>query len=224
MSDTNWPSPVLGHVFSRSELLRQALTHRSHGAHNNERLEFLGDGVLDCVIAAALFARYPQLAEGDLTRLRAHLVREETLASIARQLGLDRHLMLGEGEIRSGGQHRPSILADAFEALVGAVFLDGGYDAAAGMVLQCYQGKLDRLDPVTAGKDAKTRLQELLQAEKEALPVYRVMSIDGEAHQQTFQVICEVPSRSLTGTGSGNSRRAAEQQAASVVLQQVLEA
>jgi ribonuclease-3 len=161
----------LGHRFSDARLLEQALTHRSRGADNNERLEFLGDGVLGCAVADELYARFPQLSEGKLTRLRGSLVREEALAEIGKALGMERLLRLGEGELAAGPEPRPSILADAVEAVLGAVFLDGGYAAARSAVLAVFGAHLDRLDPERPAKDAKTRLQELLQARYRRLPV-----------------------------------------------------
>lgn len=211
----------LGHRFSAPRLLEQALTHRSHGADNNERLEFLGDGVLGCAVADELYARFPQLSEGKLTRLRASLVREEALASTARELGLAEHLRLGEGELAAGPEPRPSILADALEAVFGAVFLDGGYEAAREALLAVFGRELDQLDPERPGKDAKTELQELAQARRLKLPEYRVTSVRGEAHRQFFEVECTVPGLGLRATGSGTSRQRAEQQAAKNLLEQL---
>lgn len=200
--------------FSRPELLAQALTHRSHSAPHNERLEFLGDSVLNCVVAAELFGRFGALPEGDLSRLRAHLVREEALHQVAQTLGLGDHLRLGEGELRSGGFARPSILADALEALIGAIFLDGGFAAAQGTIVRLYGPLLAGLDPETLEKDPKTLLQELLQARKIALPQYSVVATRGAAHSQSFEVECLIPELSVRTTGSGSSRRTAEQEAA----------
>jgi len=200
--------------FSRPELLAQALTHRSHSAPHNERLEFLGDSVLNCVVAAELFGRFGALPEGDLSRLRAHLVREEALHQVAQTLSLGDHLRLGEGELRSGGFARPSILADALEALIGAIFLDGGFAAAQGTIVRLYEPLLAGLDPKTLEKDPKTLLQELLQARKIALPQYSVVATRGAAHSQSFEVECLIPELSVRTTGSGSSRRTAEQEAA----------
>jgi len=200
--------------FSRPELLAQALTHRSHSAPHNERLEFLGDSVLNCVVAAELFGRFGALPDGDLSRLRAHLVREEALHQVAQTLGLGDHLRLGEGELRSGGFARPSILADALEALIGAIFLDGGFAAAQGTIGRLYEPLLAGLDPKTLEKDPKTLLQELLQARKIALPQYSVVATRGAAHSQSFEVECLIPELSVRTTGSGSSRRTAEQEAA----------
>jgi len=205
---------TIGHVFSRAELLAQALTHRSHGAPHNERLEFLGDGVLNCVIAAELFERFGKLPEGDLSRLRAQLVRQEALHQLAQTLNLGDYLRLGEGELKSGGFARPSILADAFEALIGAVFLDGGFLAARRTIVLLYEPLLADLDPSALAKDPKTLLQELLQARKIALPQYSVVAARGAAHSQNFEVECLIPELSLRTTGSGSSRRSAEQEAA----------
>ena len=204
----------IGYRFSRPELLAQALTHRSHSAPHNERLEFLGDSVLNCVVAAELFGRFGALPEGDLSRLRAHLVREEALHQVAQTLSLGDHLRLGEGELRSGGFARPSILADALEALIGAIFLDGGFAAAQGTIVRLYEPLLAGLDPKTLEKDPKTLLQELLQARKIALPQYSVVATRGAAHSQSFEVECLIPELSVRTTGSGSSRRTAEQEAA----------
>src|SRR5262245_27732129 len=181
---------------------------------HNERLEFLGDSVLNCVIAAELFERFGALPEGELSRLRAHLVRQQALHGIAQALALGDQLQLGEGELKSGGSARPSILADAFEALVGAIFVDGGFAAAHEAVRRLYQPLLSSLDPQALGKDAKTLLQELLQARQIALPQYSVLATRGAAHKQSFEVECLIPQLSVRTTGSGSSRRTAEQEAA----------
>jgi len=211
----------LGHRFADPRLLEQALTHRSRGADNYERLEFLGDGVLGCAVADELYARFPQLSEGKLTRLRASLVREETLAQVGKELGVDAFVRLGEGELAAGPEPRPSILADALEAVLGAVFLDGGYAAARRAVLAAFGPHIDRLDPDRPAKDAKTRLQELLQARHRGLPQYRVVSVQGEAHKQSFEVECSVKGIDITATGAGTSRQRAEQQAAKAMLEQL---
>jgi ribonuclease-3 len=211
----------LGYRFRNAALLYQALTHRSYGSPHNERLEFLGDGVLGCVIAEALYRRFPSLSEGKLTRLRADLVREETLGALARGLDLGDHLRLGEGEVASAGGRRPSILADAMEAVFGAVLLDGGYDAARVAVLNVYAGALAELDPARTTKDPKTRLQEYLQAGRRSLPEYRVTATRGAAHLQTFEVECIVADLGLRATGSGTSRQRAEQQAAEALLREL---
>jgi ribonuclease-3 len=204
----------IGYRFARPELLAQALTHRSHSTPHNERIEFLGDSVLNCVIAAELFQSFGNLKEGELSRLRANLVRQEALYQLARTLGLGDQLRLGEGELKSGGFARPSILADAFEALVGAIFLDGGFAAAQEAIRRLYAPLLTDLDPKTLGKDPKTLLQELLQARKIALPLYSVIATQGAAHSQKFEVECLIPELSVRTTGSGSSRREAEQEAA----------
>ena len=211
----------IGYRFSEAALLAQALTHRSHGALHNERLEFLGDSILNCVVAAELFERFEALPEGELSRLRAHLVRQQALHAIAQTLGLGEHLQLGEGELKSGGSTRPSILADAFEALVGAIFVDGGFGAAREAVLRLYQPLLTGLDPQSLGKDPKTLLQELLQSRRMALPQYSVLATRGAAHQQNFEVECAIPQLSVRATGSGSSRQAAEQEAAMRAFEQI---
>ncbi|MDP2786271.1 MAG: ribonuclease III [Sulfurimicrobium sp.] len=209
----------LGHEFARPELLRQALTHRSHGLPNNERLEFLGDSVLNCAIAARLYQTYPRLPEGDLSRMRAALVKEQTLAEIAFRLKLGDILMLGEGELKSGGFRRPSILADALEAIIGAVYLDAGFVAAEQMILALYEPLLQNLDPKTIAKDPKTQLQEYLQSRKLPLPQYEVLAIRGEAHEQEFEVECIIPGLNIRSLGEGHSRRSAEQNAAIAAYQ-----
>ncbi len=204
----------LGHAFRQPELLARALTHRSHGATHNERLEFVGDAVLNCVVAAALFERFPTIPEGELTRVRASLVNRDTLARLARGLGLGCEISLGEGEVRSGGGERPSILADALEAIFGAVFVDAGFAAARAAIERVYAGEFIGLDPAALGKDPKTRLQEWLQARRLAVPEYAVTEISGEAHAQTFTIECRVPALAIVATGTGTNRRAAEQDAA----------
>ncbi len=204
-----------GHPFENPELLRQALTHRSYSATHNERLEFLGDGVLNCVIAAELFRRFPQLAEGELSRLRASLVNQQSLFEIAQQIELGAQLRLGEGELKSGGARRPSMLADALEAVIGAVFVNGGFEAARAAVLRLFEQLLSAADPLKLGKDAKTRLQEFLQAHRVPLPQYAVISTAGEAHEQIFRVECVIPELNIRTEGEGASRRSAEQAAAS---------
>jgi len=211
----------IGYRFSRPELLSRALTHRSHGALHNERLEFLGDAILNCVVAAELFERFAGLSEGELSRLRAHLVREESLHQVAQTLGLGDTLQLGEGELKSGGFARPSILADAFEALIGAVFVDGGFSAARDAICRLYEPLLEGLDPKALGKDPKTLLQELLQAKKIALPQYSVVATRGAAHNQDFEVECLIPQLSVRTTGNGSSRRNAEQEAAMHAFEQI---
>jgi len=208
----------LGHVFSDQKLLRTALTHRSFGTPNNERLEFLGDGILDCVIASALFHRFPDFPEGDLSRLRANLVRQDTLHQLALQLNIGECLRLGEGELKSGGAQRPSILADALEALFGAIYLDAGFDASHAVIIRLYAPLLDKLKPGAVLKDAKTSLQEWLQGRKKALPRYHLLEATGAAHEQRFEVACEIDNPPLRTIGHGSSRRIAEQVAADKAL------
>lgn len=212
---------AIGYRFAQPALLVQALTHRSHSTPHNERLEFLGDSILNCVIAATLYRRFGELKEGELSRLRANLVRQETLHQIAQGIALGEYLRLGEGELKSGGYTRPSILADALEALVGATFLDGGFAAAEEVIGQLYRGLLDELDPRDTGKDPKTLLQEFLQGRRVALPKYTVVSTRGAAHSQQFEVECLIPEFSVRTTGSGASRRVAEQEAAQRAYEQV---
>lgn len=205
---------ALGYTFIRAELLTQALTHRSYGAVNNERLEFLGDSVLNCSVARALYDAFPDLPEGSLSRLRANLVRQETLAEIAAALNLGDNLRLGEGELKSGGFRRPSILADALESLFGAVFLDAGFDEAQRVVRGLFDPLVAKIDPKVSGKDPKTLLQEILQSRRLPLPEYRLLDTRGEAHDQSFIVECVLSRPALSTRGVGKSRRAAEQEAA----------
>lgn len=211
----------ISYSFTQPALLQQALTHRSFSAINNERLEFLGDSVLNFIIAHQLFNLFPNLPEGDLSRLRAKMVREASLAEIATELNLGDSLKLGEGELKSAGWRRPSILADALEAIVGAVYLDGGFDAAQQVVAFLYRDKLQTIDPKAIDKDAKSQLQEYLQSKKMDLPEYQVVSIEGEAHAQTFTVQCFIKKLKLTTTGVGTSRRVAEQQAAKLAMDEI---
>lgn len=204
----------LGYIFSRPELLAQALTHRSYGARHNERLEFVGDAVLNCVVASVLFDRFPDIDEGDLSRVRANLVNRDTLAEVARRLGLGDEVRLGEGELRSGGAERASILADALEALYGAVFIDGGFDAARTVIDVTFNDRLRDTDPAIVDKDPKTRLQEWLQARRLAVPEYRVIDVRGDAHAQRFTAECSIAALGIATHGSGTSRRIAEQAAA----------
>jgi ribonuclease-3 len=212
----------LGHVFAQPQLLQRALTHRSYAPEHNERLEFLGDSVLGCAIAKYLYGSYPQLSEGELSRLRSNLVKEDTLAALAQQLDLGSHLRLGEGERKSGGFRRPSILADAMEALFGAVLLDGGFAAAEKVVLGLFVPYLAKVDVQTLGKDAKTLLQEYLQGKHIPLPNYSVIATQGQAHEQSFEVECAIPSLKISTRGAGSSRRNAEQQAAQAAYQQLV--
>ena len=211
----------LGYSFKNLGLLAQALTHRSYSAINNERLEFLGDGALNFIVANQLFKRFNKLPEGDLSRLRAALVKESTLSEIAQTLHIGESLKLGEGEVKSEGWRRPSILADALEALVGAVFIDGGYLATETLVLKLFKHKLTDIDPTIIDKDAKSQLQEYLQAKKIELPDYNVVHIVGEAHAQTFKVACEIKVLDIKTVGEGTSRRIAEQRAAQLALEKI---
>ena len=213
----------LQHRFKNAALLEQALTHRSFSADHNERLEFLGDSVLNLGVAHMLYQALGSGAEGDLSRLRAQLVRQDSLHRLALGLDIAPMLRLGEGELRSGGQRRPSILADALEAIIGAVYLDGGADAADALVRRLFERV--EISPATsaAAKDAKTALQEWLQGRKMRLPQYEVARILGAAHRQTFEVVCQVVALGLEATGQGASRRAAEQAAAAAMLQKLQE-
>ena len=208
----------IGHRFDDANLLSRALTHRSFGADHNERLEFLGDAVLSLVISGLLFDRFAGSDEGDLTRVRAHLVREESLHRVALQLDLPEVLKLGEGEARGGGAQRASILADALEALIGATFLDGGFDAARTVVSGLFGEIIATTDVANWSKDAKTELQEWLQARRLPVPTYRIVATRGQAHAQTFEVECAVPALNLVEQGVGRSRRIAEQEAARRML------
>jgi len=204
----------IGHRFRQADLLPRALTHRSFGADHNERLEFLGDAVLSLAVSSLLFDRFAGSDEGDLTRVRAHLVREESLHRVALQVGLPEVLRLSEGEARGGGAQRASILADALEAVIGAVFLDGGFDSARALVQRLFGEVIAGTDIGGWAKDAKTELQEWLQARRLPVPTYRISGTRGQAHAQTFEVECVVPALGLTQAGEGKSRRQAEQEAA----------
>ena len=219
--DINLLQSRLGHTFSNTALLQQALTHRSHSSLHNERLEFLGDSVLNCVIASLLFHRYNKIDEGDLSRLRANLVKQQSLYEIAQRLELSQCLRLGEGELKSGGFRRPSILADTLEALFGAIYLDAGFDAAYAVISTLYEPILEIVDPRTLGKDAKTLLQEYLQGKKIPLPQYNVVATHGAAHNQEFEIECLIPKLDIQVFGAGGSRRAGEQAAAKLALEAV---
>ncbi len=219
--DTSSLERGIGYRFQRPELLLQALTHRSHSVPHNERLEFLGDGVLNCVIADELYRSFSALKEGDLSRLRAHLVRQESLYAVAQGLRLGDFLQLGEGEIKSGGFNRPSILADTLEALVGAAFLDGGFEGARQLIRHLLKAQIEILDPKLHGKDSKTQLQELMQGRHMNLPTYTVVATQGAAHSQLFEVECFIEAMQVRTKGSGTSRRLAEQEAAMLALLQV---
>ena len=208
----------LGYRYTQPELLRRALTHRSYSAEHNERLEFLGDAVLSLAISGLLYERHAGSDEGDLTRVRAHLVREDSLHRMALNLGLPEVLRMSEGELRGGGALRPSLLADALEALIGAVFLDGGFEAARAVVQRLFGEVIQATEVEGWAKDAKTELQEWLQARKVPVPAYRIKATRGQAHNQTFEVECAVATLGLAECGEGKSRRAAEQEAARRLL------
>ena len=207
-------SGQLEYQFCNEQLLVTALTHRSAGHHNNERLEFLGDSVLGLVVSETLFARYPDASEGDLSRLRANLVNGQSLASIAKELSLGDYLILGPGELKSGGFRRESILADAMEAIIGAILLDSNYLRCKQFVLSLLHQRLENIPAVSELKDPKTRLQEYLQSRKHELPVYHIQSVTGKAHNQQFVVECTIDELQMKSQGTGGSRRKAEQQAA----------
>ncbi|MDR3428334.1 MULTISPECIES: ribonuclease III [Silvimonas] len=209
---------ALGYVFSDARLIKQALTHRSFASTHNERLEFVGDAILNAVVGRALFNHFPKLNEGELSRLRASLVRQESLADVASELNIGDYLWLGEGELKSGGHRRPSILADALEAIFGAAWLDGGFEAAQGMIERLFVPRIEAIDPSRALKDPKTALQEWLQARHHALPVYEVVRQEGESPNLVFEISCSVPALKVTTSALGPSRRAAEQLAAGEAL------
>ena len=221
------PSPLeslsqrLGYTFRQRELLTCALTHRSFGTDHNERLEFLGDSVLNMAVSDLLFEQYDESPEGDLTRIRAHLVRQDMLHRIALSLDLPAVLRLSEGEARGGGAQRPSILADALEAIIGAVYRDAGFEAAEALVRRLFEPLISETATQSWGKDAKTQLQEWLQARRQSVPEYRIEATRGRAHDQTFVVVCTLVGSSVQARGEGRSRRAAEQEAARLVLEQL---
>jgi ribonuclease-3 len=214
-----WVERSFGYVFAQPMLCHAAVTHRSAGGDHNERLEFLGDSVLNCSVARLLYDAHPQADEGALSRLRATLVSGETLAQIAADLGLGEHLHLGVGELKTGGFRRASILADTLEAILGAIFLDSGFDAAATAVARILGPRMADLPAADTLKDPKTRLQEALQAHGLALPVYTLTAAAGDPHLQTFTVSCEVPILGVSAVGEGGSRRRAEQLAAAKLLE-----
>ncbi len=214
-----WVERSFGYVFAQPALCHAAVTHRSAGADHNERLEFLGDSILNCGVARLLYDAHPEADEGALSRLRATLVSGETLAQIACELGLGEHLRLGPGELKTGGFRRASILADALEAILGAIFLDSGFDAAAAAVARIMGPRLSDLPAADTLKDPKTRLQEALQAHGLALPVYTLTAAAGDPHMQSFTVSCEVPVLGVSAVGEGASRRRAEQLAAAKLLE-----
>ncbi|BBO59392.1 ribonuclease 3 [Mycoavidus sp. B2-EB] len=211
----------LHYVFRNKKYLQQAMTHRSHSANHNERLEFLGDSILNCTVAALLFKRFSELNEGDLSRVRANLVKQQSLYEIAQSLNLAEALRLGEGELKNGGSQRPSILADTLEAILGAIYLDGGFAAVHTVIEDLYAPFLKHIDPETLGKDAKTLLQESLQGRKIPLPHYTVVATRGAAHSQQFEVECAVPIYEIKVFGVGTSRRVAEQAAAKRALEAI---
>ena len=214
-------SRQLDYTFNDESLLIEALTHRSAASINNERLEFLGDGILNFVIASWLFQHYPDMQEGDLSRLRASLVNKDSLASIARTLGIGDYIELGSGELKSGGRRRESILADAVEAVFGAVYVDSGFDTSRELVLRLYADKLENIPDVQTLKDPKTRLQELLQSHRYPLPAYTVLEVSGKAHNQVFKVECSIENLDCVTTAQGKSRRKAEQAAAQLAIEEL---
>jgi ribonuclease-3 len=212
---------ILNYNFSDKNLLELALTHRSFKGKNNERLEFLGDSILNFVIAESLFKKFDLLPEGDLSRLRSQLVKSETLSEIGILLQLGDYLILGEGELKSAGWRRPSILADSVEAIIGAVFIDGGISDASDLILDWFKDRIDLINPDKIEKDSKSVLQELLQSKKITLPDYNIVSIEGEAHCQHFRVSCSIPKLGLSIEGEGSSRKIAEQGAAEEILKKL---
>ncbi|MBW3694093.1 MULTISPECIES: ribonuclease III [Vibrio] len=211
----------IGYQFNDSDLIHLALTHRSAAGKHNERLEFLGDSILSFVIADDLYHRFPKVNEGDMSRMRATLVRGHTLAELGREFELGDYLKLGPGELKSGGFRRDSILADAVEAIIGAIYLDSDTETVRGIILSWYQSRLESIQPGVSQKDPKTRLQEFLQGRRNPLPVYTVTNIKGEAHNQEFTVECEVAGVDKPVIGKGTSRRKAEQAAAETALEQL---
>jgi ribonuclease-3 len=215
-------SRIIHYTFQDASLMMMALTHRSFNAQHNERLEFLGDSILSFLVAQELYQRFPKIDEGDLSRLRAQLVKESSLSSIATLMGLGDFIQLGEGELKSAGWRRPSILADTLEAMIGAIYLDAGIEPAHQFVLRFFEKQMNEIDPKLIQKDAKTLLQELLQSQKSDLPIYTVVSIEGEAHSQTFTIECTIKKTNIKTQGIGNSRRIAEQEAATKAYQLML--
>jgi ribonuclease III len=215
---SSWVERTFGYAFTTPALCHTAVTHRSAGADHNERLEFLGDSILNCAVARLLYDAHPLADEGALSRLRASLVSGDTLAQIAGELGLGEFLRLGQGELKSGGFRRASILADALEAILGAIFLDSGFDAAAAAVARIMGPRMSDLPAAEALKDPKTRLQEVLQARGLALPTYTLTAVGGDPHAQSFTVTCDVPVFGVAAVGEGASRRRAEQLAAAKVI------
>ncbi len=211
----------IGYSFSQPELLHQALTHRSHGHPHNERLEFLGDSVLNCAVAGLIFRHFSSLPEGDLSRLRANLVNQTALFKLAQTLELGKQIKFGDGELKSGGYNRPSILADSLEAILGAIYLDGGFAKAEEVISTLFTPLLHQFNPQNLGKDPKTLLQEYLQSRKLNLPQYSVIITSGEAHQQQFHVECVIPKLKIRTIGEGLSRRSAEQEAAKRAYEEI---
>jgi ribonuclease-3 len=209
---------AIDHTFTDEALLRQALTHRSYGVPHNERLEFIGDAILGCVIALALFERFPDLPEGKLSRIRAHLVRKETLAVIAIRLGIGELLRIGNMSTKGGGAYSESMVADSLEAVFGAVFIDAGFEAARKAIFAAYGDLLRDADPIALGKDPKTHLQEVLHKKRLVEPQYVVVAVTGKAPSEKFSVECRIPDLAIVASGVGNSRRAAEQDAATAAL------
>lgn len=216
-------SRIIHYTFNDPSFMIMALTHRSFSSQHNERLEFLGDSVLSFLIANELYKRFPRIDEGDLSRLRAQLVKESSLSTIATSMDLGDFIRLGEGELKSAGWRRPSILADTFESIIGAIYLDGGIEPTHEFVLRFFETQLNEIDPKLIQKDPKTLLQELLQSKKSDLPIYTVVSIEGEAHSQIFTIECQIKKSNIKTQGVGNSRRIAEQEAASRAYQLMLE-
>ncbi len=224
MKTNNTPQSLqtrLGYQFSDAQLFKRALTHRSFGSPNNERLEFLGDSILGAVIGHRLFAKFPNIAEGQLTRLRASLVKGDTLAQVARELDIGPILIMGEGEVKSGGRQRDSILADAVESLIGAIYLEVGFEACAKVVLPWFESRLDDIEVDKPLKDPKTQLQELLQARGADLPQYDIVKVDGQAHNQTITVSCQVSGITSPVTATAKNRKQAEKQAAAQAIKMI---
>ena len=219
----SWLEKTLQYRFQNAELFQQALTHRSATNRNNERLEFLGDAVLDFVISEVVYDARPHAPEGDLSKLRASLVKDESLAKLALELGLGEYLVLGSGERKTGGHRRESILADALEAIFGAVFLDSGFAAARDIILRAFAARIDELPDVRDLRDAKTKLQEWLQARKMALPDYQLVTVSGQDHKQRFAVTCTVAEKSMVTEGESTTLRKAEQKAARKMIEQLTE-
>ncbi len=223
MTDLKRLQKALDHTFSDSALLQLALTHRSAGSRNNERLEFLGDSILNHIIAEDLYQRFPRATEGELSRMRSRLVNGETLADLARELELGEYMRLGSGERKSGGHRRSSILADGVEALFGAILLDSDVEHCRAKVLALLASRLEKISSKSSNKDAKTRLQEYLQGRSNPLPDYELVRVDGKDHAQTFFVQCSIETPALVVEGSGSSRRRAEQAAAATALDRLLD-